>query len=396
MWSYIRIMDQMIESIEDSPFLTQEHLGRLTSRFVAIPSVNGVHDERDLALVIASELDEAGFETHTVGAQRRPSVAAVWGTGDGGVVLNGHLDTVPVDDAERWEFPPYSGHISANAVHGRGACDMKGGLAIQVAVGQWLAAHQRAGRFVLQFAMGEERGEPGTEDLIHAGFTAPVGIVLEPTDLQIGVAQRGLVTLEITVEGRAGHASRPELTNNPIGRVPEILDLIEKLDSSPDNEHPLLGTPAWTTTGVHSGVIPSMVPGEARFLIDRRMLPGETANGVRKQLETALNETVHDAVTRVSLVESEGVYEPAEVDSSGQSASTLAGAIQLFGGHPTLFGTAYSSDVRHLINKAGVDAVTYGPGRFSEMHARDELIRKADLQTAAYAVAAYCYQLIES
>lgn len=389
-------MDHLIEAIEESPFLTEEHLARLTSRFVAIPSVNGVHTERDLALVIASELDDAGFTTHTVGDERRPSIAAVRGDGDGGVVLNGHLDTVPIDDAEHWAHPPFSGHISADAIHGRGSCDMKGGLAVQVAVGQWLAANEEKGRILLHFAMGEERGEPGTEDLLEAGFVAPRGIVLEPTDLQIGVAQRGLVTLEVRIEGRAGHASRRDLTNNPIANIPVVLAVIDKLDADPGAAHPLLGTPAWTVTGLHSGVIPSMVPAEARILIDRRMIPGETAEGVRQELESTLGETVQDAVTHVSIVESEGVYEPAETDPSGRSATALAKAIEVFGGTARHFGTPYSSDVRHLVNRAGVDAVTFGPGRFSEMHARDEFVRKADLKSAARAVAAYCDMLVEA
>ncbi len=389
-------MEHLIETIEDSPFLTEEHLARLTSRFVSIPSVNGVNTERDLALVIASELDDMGFDTHIVGDERRPSIAAVRGTGAGGVVLNGHLDTVPVEDADSWEFPPFAGHISPTAVHGRGACDMKGGLAVQVAVAQWVAANDIAGRIVLHFAMGEERGEPGTEHLIEAGFVAPVGIVLEPTDLQIGVAQRGLVTLEVTVEGRAGHASRPDLTNNPIGRVPEVLAVVERLDSSPQQRHDLLGTPSLTVTGLHAGVIPSMVPAQARILVDRRMVPGEMAEGARQQLEQAITGVVRDALIHVAIVESEGVYAPAEVEPSGRSTTALAKAIEIFRGEAVRFGTPYSSDVRHLVNSAGIDAVTFGPGRFTEMHSRDEYVRKADLQRAARTVAAFCDMLMET
>jgi succinyl-diaminopimelate desuccinylase len=220
--------------------------------------------------------------------------------------------------------------------------------------------------------------------------------VLEPTDLQIGVAQRGLVTLEVTVEGRAGHASRPDLTNNPIAKVPEILAVVERLDSSPERRHDLLGTPALTVTGLHAGVIPSMVPAEVHVLVDRRMVPGETAHAARQQLEDAIRATVHDAVVRVVVVEGEGVYEPAEVDPLGRSATGLAKAIEVFGGEAVRFGTPYASDVRHLVNTAGVDAVTFGPGRFAEMHARDESVRKVDLQRAARAVAAYCHALMET
>lgn len=166
-------MPPSVESIHVSPFFTKEHLARLVSRFVAVPSVNGVHAERDLAMLIAGLLGDTGLETTLVGDEARPSLAAALGTGDGGVLLNGHLDTVPVDDADQWEHDPFAGVIADGAVHGRGACDMKGGLAIQVAVAQWAAADPAGHRLVLHFAMGEERGEPGTEDLIAAGWVAP-------------------------------------------------------------------------------------------------------------------------------------------------------------------------------------------------------------------------------
>lgn len=387
---------QVVDQIKGSPFLTGEHLARLTSRYVAIRSVNGVDAERDLAMVIASDLDDAGWTTHVVGDERRPSVAATLGDRLPRIVLNGHLDTVPVDDAERWEHDPFSGTIAAGRVYGRGACDMKGGLAIQVAVAQWLAASHSASGVVLQLAMGEERGEPGTEDLIDAGFVAPHGIVLEPTDLKIGVAQRGLVTIRIDIEGRAGHASRPDLTNNPIERLPRLLQVIEGLGEANPRTHPLLGRPAWTTTAVEAGTIPSMVPGQATVLVDRRMIPGEDADSAVAEIRAVLGSSLPDVMFGVSIVEEEGVYEPAETAPDSLSVRSLTRARQIFGDPVELFGTPYSSDIRHLINTAGVDAVTFGPGRFEEMHARDEHVDVDDLQRAAWAVAAYCAFIAES
>ena len=389
-------MPPSVESIHVSPFFTKEHLARLVSRFVAVPSVNGVHAERDLAMLIAGLLGDTGLETTLVGDEARPSLAAALGTGDGGVLLNGHLDTVPVDDADQWEHDPFAGVIADGAVHGRGACDMKGGLAIQVAVAQWAAADPAGHRLVLHFAMGEERGEPGTEDLIAAGWVAPEGIVLEPTDREIGVAQRGLITLRVVVEGRSGHASRPDLTINPIDRLPEILAVITGLDSEPELHHPLLGEPAWTVTGIHAGVIPSMVPGELDVLVDRRMVPGETVDAVVETLRRAVTGAMTDARVTISVVEEEGIYQPAEIDAEGSSARRMAEAVQRFGIEPVMVGTPYSSDVRHLINTAGVSALTFGPGKYADMHARDESIDIDELVQAARSVAAFCAMTWES
>lgn len=377
--------EQLKARIDGSPELSGRRLAELTSRFVSVPSVNGEHPERDLARVIAEELEPYGYETHLVGGSDRPSLAAT-GEGTPRVVLNGHTDTVPVDDADQWAHHPYQGVIADGSVHGRGACDMKGGLAIQVAVAQWLATEGRSDGLVMHFAMGEERGEPGTESLLQAGFVAPTGIVLEPTDLKLGVAQRGLMTIRIVITGRAGHASRPDLTDNPIAHLPEVLGAVRHLDATPERRHGLLGGPVWTATAVHSGVIPSMVPGQCEVLVDRRMIPGETPDSVLATLARALS----GMPVELSIAHGEGIYEPAEIPADCPTVARMARSLDEFGVGAEVFGTPYSSDVRHLINTAGIEAITFGPGRFSEMHARDEFIRVDDLVRAAHPVAAFC------
>ncbi len=381
------------ESAADSPELSEARLAELTSRYVSIPSVNGEHHERALALAIAEDLHGSGFETVLVGEESRPSLG-VRTSGEPRVLLNGHLDTVPVDDVDEWRFDPFGGVIADSAVHGRGACDMKGGLAIQVAVAQWLSSLGVADGIALHFAMGEERGEPGTEELIRAGFVAPIGLVLEPTDLQLGIAQRGLVTLRITIGGRAGHASRPELTDNPLSRLADVLAMISRLDSAPSRAHPLLGSPTWTPTMVHSGMIPSMVPGSCQIHVDRRMIPGETVEALLETTREALTEVTGEF--DVDIAEEEGVYLPAEISEESTAVSHMRAALEANGEEMRLFGTPYSSDVRHLINQAGIEAVTFGPGSASEMHARDEFIQIDHLTRAAGVVAAFAISTIEA
>jgi succinyl-diaminopimelate desuccinylase len=374
--------------IAAAPQLAAGRLAELTARFVAVPSVNGEDGERALALEIAAELKTVGIDSVFVGSESRPSVAATTGA-DPRVLLNGHLDTVPVIDAEEWRYEPFAGVIEDGFVHGRGACDMKGGLAVQVAVAQWLVVEELGVDVVLHFAMGEERGEPGTESLIEAGFTAPLGIVLEPTDLRVGIAQRGLVTLRVVVEGRAGHASRPDLAVNPIDRLPVVLSVVDRLGTEPVLSHDLLGAPTWTPTVVHAGVIPSMVPGRLEVLVDRRMVPGETVQSVLDLMRSALAEVLDEKDFAVSVAEEEGVYAPAEISHDSGAVEIMSRSLVSSGLQSDLFGTPYSSDVRHLINTAGIEALTFGPGRISEAHARDEKVRMSDLEKAARVTAAF-------
>lgn len=376
------------ERIVAAPQFSADNLAEMTARFVQVRSVNGEDSERGMALAVATELRSAGLDPVFVGSDDRPSLGVRIG-GEPGVLLNGHLDTVPVTDAGEWRHDPFGGVIEGGLVHGRGACDMKGGLAVQVAIAQWLATERVSTGVVLHFAMGEERGEPGTESLLEAGFIAPLGIVLEPTDLRIGIAQRGLVTIRVVIRGRAGHASRPDLAINPIDTLPTVLDAVGQLALGDPPDHDLLGAPTWTPTVVHAGVIPSMVPGQLEVMVDRRMIPGESVEAVIEEIRTTLAGALEGADFTVSVAGEEGIYAPAEIARDSVAAEMMSRALEGFGLLAEIFGTPYSSDVRHLINTAGVEAVTFGPGSISSAHARDEHVRMADLEKAARAVAAF-------
>lgn len=161
------------------PELASAHLEGLLRRLVGIPSVNP--DEIALAAFVADWLRvHSDAEVHMIESlPGRWSVAAVLGERHGtSIVLNGHLDTVPVDDSARWTVDPFAGEVRDGCLYGRGACDMKGALAVQLAVAQLMSrvsAHLRA-RLILHFAIGEECAEPGTSSLLAAGFTGELGL----------------------------------------------------------------------------------------------------------------------------------------------------------------------------------------------------------------------------
>ena len=285
------------EALERRPELSAAALERLLRDLVRIPSVNPGVGEAALAAHVVDVLERSTAATVDVVETfpDRPSVAAVLGSGGGPtLVLNGHLDTVPVDDPARWSVDPFAGAVHDGLLYGRGACDMKAGLAVQIAVARALsAANGLRGRLVLHFAAGEECAEPGTTSLLEAGFGGDVAIVGEPTELRVGIATRGLVHIRVRLIGRSGHASRPELFANPLDALPAVLAEVARHEAElRTRTHPLLPPPSCTPTVARAGVKENAVPDDCLLVLDRRLLPGESIDGAIAALEDGLRGVV--------------------------------------------------------------------------------------------------------
>jgi succinyl-diaminopimelate desuccinylase len=377
------------EGALDEAFLV-EVLGSL----VATPSVNPGTWEEAMASRVTSWLDGTGAAVDVVEfAPGRPSVAAVLGDPTGPrLVLNGHMDTVPIDDPAEWESKPFEPSVRDGWLYGRGACDMKGGLTAQIAVAHHLAAlgTPLRGALVLHFAAGEENGEPGTLSLLQAGYTGDVGIVTEPTQVQVSVATRGLGHYRIALRGRSIHASQAHLGVNPVGALRAVLEAVEGHHAEAQaRTHPLLPGGSLTPTVVHGGVKVNAVADTCELLLDRRLLPGETVEDDLAALRARL-----DAVTaripglQLDLSTVHFPFEPAEIPSDSQLAATVARAVRdVSGREGAVIGTPYASDVRNLVNDAGMEAVTFGPGNVAECHCANERVAVAELTDATAVLA---------
>ncbi|MGH3428854.1 MAG: M20 family metallopeptidase, partial [Mycobacteriales bacterium] len=177
---------RVVDRFADEPELSEVPLAATLTALVSAPSVNPGMSEAHVVEMVRDLLEGTGCATTTVEfAPGRPSLAAVIeGAADGPrLVLNGHVDTVAVDDHERWTVDPFGGELRDGAIWGRGSLDMKGGLTAQIACARVLAKHRSdlLGSLVLHFAAGEECGEPGTKVLLEHGFTGDWGITTEPT-----------------------------------------------------------------------------------------------------------------------------------------------------------------------------------------------------------------------
>lgn len=394
---------RLVDRFGEEPELHEAALGATLTALVSAPSVNPGMSESRVVDVIRKLLAGTGCTTTTVEfAPERPSLAAVLegAAGDGPrLVLNGHVDTVAVDDRDRWTVDPFGGEFRDGAIWGRGSLDMKGGLATQIACARVLAKHRDhlKGSLVLHFAAGEECGEPGTKVLLERGFTGDWGITTEPTNLTVATAQRGVCWFRARIDGRSAHASRPDAGLDPSAPLAALLQALHRYaDVLSTRHHTLLGSPTCVVTVVRAGVQHNAIADSAELTIDRRTLPGETAADVRQEIETVIREGVPPGAGYVcTLNDLHNHFEPAEVPSDSPFIDTLQRARdEATGTTAPITGTAYGSDVRNLILDAGMEAVTFGPGDSSYCHCTDEHLHVSDLRAAALALTAAAYELL--
>jgi succinyl-diaminopimelate desuccinylase len=375
--------------------LSEEFLTGLLRSLVQTQSVNPGIYESAMATRVEEWLKPTGAEvTFVESLPGRHSLAAVLKGSGGGptLVLNGHMDTVPIDDASLWDDDPFGGVVKDGYLWGRGACDMKAGLAVQIAVAHYLAGRpdRFKGTLVLHFAVGEECAEPGTLSLVNAGFVGDVGIVTEPTELKVATAERGLVFFNLRIKGRSIHASKAQLGLNPNWKLRAVLDVVEEYERDiKKRSHPLLPAGSCTPTVIRSGVKENAVPDYCDVSFDRRLLPGETIQGELAELRTRLERIREsDPDFEFELSPAQYAFSPAEINTDSAFARQVAEAAQeVTGDAGEIVGTAYASDVHNLVNDAGMEAITFGPGNVAECHCANERVALHQLSKAALVVA---------
>jgi succinyl-diaminopimelate desuccinylase len=385
-----------VEGINEASSLREDFLVEVLGSLVRAKSVNpGIYEE-DMARRVAAWFADCPVETEFVEfAPGRPSVAVVLrGSGEApSLVLNGHMDTVPIDDADGWTSDPFDPVLRDGYLYGRGTCDMKAGLTTEIAVAHHLLAlgQPLRGSLVLHFAAGEECGEPGTLSLLQAGFTGERGIVTEPTQLQVSVATRGLVHYRFRLKGRSIHASRAHLGVNPVLKLRRVLDTVEAYDHDVRAKaHPLLPGGSCTPTVLRAGVKENAVADICELFVDRRLIPGETVARELAELRARVARLRAGDDEFECDVDVVGFpFEAAEIAADSPFAAEVARTVgEVTQREGVVVGTPFASDVRNLVNDAGIEAITFGPGNVAECHCADERVAVDQLVDTAAVIAA--------
>jgi succinyl-diaminopimelate desuccinylase len=356
---------------------------------ISAPSENPGGTE-DLAAAVATDiLTGLGASSETIrGDENRPSVVASIGSGDRpSLAWNGHLDVVPVGDPSSWVHGPWAGVVEDGRLIGRGSADMKGPVASALAAASALrrAGIQLAGTLTFHLAADEEHmGMYGTKVLWDRGMLVQDAcIVGEPSDLRVGLAERGGAWITATARGRAAHGSQPNLGVNAIAsmarlllRLPEVL---------PDREHPLVGRPSVNAAVITGGSAPNVVPDRCELLIDRRIVPGETDPAEVLAPFDRLAAEIAEEHPEVDLTFAiEGWTDAAEAKPDSDIAETAREAIAAErGARPSDVGFTGITDARFYINDAEIPTVIVGPGSLTVAHTANEWVLVDDLVAAA-------------
>ncbi len=390
----------------------------LTQELVRIRSVYepaGGSNESKAARFVAKVLEGMGLKPISEeAAPGRPNIICDWQgsafdpTRHKTLMFEGHTDVVTEGNADKWTYPPFAAKIVNERIYGRGAADMKAGVAAAICALKAVMsiAPDLAGRIRLGIVADEEGMMLGIKDFITKGWAKDVSgaIICEPEENEICLFQKGALRLAVHISGVMSHGAMPYAGVNPIPSLAALVIEAKELEQREQQRlgaHDYLGLP-WITPTIVSAPASgeaqvNVVPESAYLTFDIRTVPGQDHQALLREFETiaqklaAQNEGVQ---IRLELIEERPWTETPANDplvTAVEKASNLILGTRRYGGVPG------ATDGTFLRASAGVPIVTIGPGLRTIPHQRDEYVDIADLQKAArlYAAAAI-YFLDES
>ena len=370
-------------------------------QLVRIPSVTG--DEAAIGAVVTEMLREMGLSVEIIeGAPGRPNLLATLKGMDPGptLLLNDHLDIVPPGPLEDWRHPPFAGAIEDGFIFGRGAIDTKSGVttilaAVRAVLGCGIPLR---GRLVVLFTCDEEVGGRLGIQHVHAvgRLEADLALVAEPTSLEIQIATKGRMNVEIVTRGRTTHGGRPWLGHNAIEDIAWIVGELTTLRHALHlRQHALLGPASLNVGVIEGGTVPNMVPSKARIEVDRRLVPGETQQEALAEFQAFLDrlKQIHpdaDASMRQLL------WWPGYVlDEKEPVVGRLVASLKAVTGRPAVVsGKDAGTDASWIHALAGIPAVMFSPGEGARAMDANESVRIADLHTATAVVARFIVDVL--
>jgi acetylornithine deacetylase len=382
---------------------------------VAIPSITG--SETAVAAWAADALGELGLAVEVVtpdpatiradpdwpGEEMpRADLPVVLGragrAGGRRLILSGHLDVVPPGDPATWTAEPWAGEIRDGALFGRGACDMKGGVASILAAVRSLAAtgtlDRLDGELLVVLVPSEEDGGQGTLAAIRAGAVGDLAVITEPSTLDVVVAHAGAITFRLTVPGKAAHASQRREGVSALDKLFVLVGALEADEAARNaaETDPLmtaLGLPYPTIVGIVSGgewasTVLDRVVAEGRYGVRLGQTAGEAADELRAAIEAAcaadpfLRE--HPATVDITG----GRFGSARVASDHPLPVGLADAVEaVTGRRPALLGEPYGADMQMFVNVGQTPCVIFGPGDVRVAHSADEHVPLDEVEMCA-------------
>ena len=375
----------------------------ILSALVALPSVNPMGGPADLSICFEGRASDwlvdffrsigATYERLEV-SPGRDNVIARYNSprADFTILLDAHQDTVPVAGMT---ISPFEPKVADGRLYGRGACDVKGGMAAMLFAFRRLILEQPAGaaNVVLSCTCDEEATITGITDLVSYWTvgtrrtkllcTRPdVAVIAEPTGLDVVVAHRGVTRFKIRTKGRACHSSDPTQGINAIYRMAKLVSALEEYSQNlalTVEAHPLCGSATLSVGKINGGTSVNIVPDECVIEVDRRVTPGEDGGRVVADIREFLSSRLSfDFEFDPPWIECGALT---DANNAVLANSVLACATAVDGPHAVV-GVPYGTHASQTC-AAGVPSIVFGPGSIQQAHTKDEFIDIAQLEKAA-------------
>lgn len=364
---------------------------QLLRDMIAIPSVNpmransGESVEKGMANFIEAVLVRAGIDCkrQAVTEGRDNVIGIVHSTGSdrNGLMLNSHMDTVPVDNMSIKPFDPV---IENGCVFGRGSCDAKASLAAMLtAVIDYANQPDRPAPVVFAAMADEEFGFSGSWKLIEHSWPVSACIVGEPTQLRRVIAHKGIVRWRINVVGLSAHGATPELGRNAVCDAARVALALEDYaqQMAKQQPHSLLGHSTLNIGKISGGHAVNIVPDKCVLELECRLLPGADGQQTLRDCEQFLRERL-DGSVHFDFENSYLLDPPLETAPNAAIVAALARSQQeTLGFEREVAGANYGTDGSKL-SRAGIQTVVCGPGNVAQAHTANEFVEIEQVEHA--------------
>lgn len=369
--------------MNSSDLLTPEiekELVEFTQSLVRIKSLSG--QEEVVIKLIEKKMIALGYDEVTIDSMG--NILGRIGSGEKSILFDSHVDTVEVKDESKWDFPPFSGDIVDGRLHGRGSVDMKSAVAASIYAGS-IAKKMgfTSGKTVYVSCTVFEEDCDG-ENLKHLfkelDLKPGYVVICEPSDNVITLGHKGKAQVSIKTRGVSAHGSAPEKGVNAIYEMAEIIQRVDKANLELMKKGEMRGTLVMSRISSVSASL-NAVPSECEVYLDRRIIPGETENDIRREMDQLIKDknasweigTLH----RKSWTGMEITYEPFhlawKIDLSHELAKACIAAYQEnFGSEPNQYDFWDFSTNAVTPVSMGIPTIGFGPGEYKLAHMRNE------------------------
>lgn len=371
--------------------MTTDSLISFARSLIRTSSISG--NESAVVDVILREMRALGFDAFWRD-DAGSAIGVILGAEPGPtLMLCGHCDTVGIAPGVQWQHDPFGGEIEGGFIYGRGAADMKGALAAMIHAAGAVDRSRLRGRLIVAATVMEENLEGAALKAIMEAIWPDFVVIGEATNLNLNRGGRGRAEIHLETVGRPAHSSNPEVGRNA---VLDMLPVVVAVAALPVRSDPLLGPAICALTDIISDPYPgySVIPSRCRVTYDRRLLAGETPEGVLAEFQALVSAAPPGADLRVSLAQGQHrtytgqmltgpKFLPAWCFPEGHPfvQAALQG-LRSVGLDPAIGAYRFCTDAAYCAGVAGVPTVGFGPGREEDAHVVDERLAIADLLAA--------------